>query len=173
MASAILITTDSQIATRVQASVEQQLQNHPKRIPTEKALAHYGLIIVVDSLESAASMSNLFAPEHLELQVDQPWELLNSIRHAGAIFLGNSTPEAVGDYLAGPNHTLPTSGAARYASPLGVETFMKHSSIIQYSHQALKKVSKSIEALAQAEGLTSHAQSVRLRIQDPDSSSSD
>ena len=173
MASAILITTDSQMATQVQASVEQQLQNHPKRIPTEKALAHYGLIVVVDSLAIAAELSNLFAPEHLELAVAQPWELLNSIRHAGAIFLGNSTPEAVGDYLAGPNHTLPTSGAARYASPLGVETFMKHSSIIQYSHQALKKVSKSIEALAQAEGLTSHAQSVRLRIQDPDSSSSD
>ncbi len=165
MASAILITNDSQIATKVQQAVAQQLQQHPKRIPTEKALAHYGLIVVVESLAIAAELSNLFAPEHLELEVAEPWELLNSIRHAGAIFLGNSTPEAVGDYLAGPNHTLPTSGAARYASPLGVETFMKHSSIIQYSPQALKKVGNAIEALAQAEGLTSHAESVRLRTQ--------
>lgn len=173
MASAVLITTDSQIATQVQISVEQQLQQHPKRIPTEKALAHYGLIVVVESGAIAAELSNLFAPEHLELEVAQPWELLNSIRHAGAIFLGNSTPEAVGDYLAGPNHTLPTSGAARYASPLGVETFMKHSSIIQYSPQALKKVGKAIEALAEAEGLTSHAESVRIRTQEqlPESSS--
>ncbi|TVQ49489.1 MAG: histidinol dehydrogenase [Gloeocapsa sp. DLM2.Bin57] len=172
MASAVLITTDSQIATQVQISVEQQLQHHPKRIPTEKALAHYGLIVVVESLAIASELSNLFAPEHLELEVAQPWELLNSIRHAGAIFLGNSTPEAVGDYLAGPNHTLPTSGAARYASPLGVETFMKHSSIIQYSSQALKKVGKAIEALAQAEGLTSHAESVRVRTQEQQSESS-
>jgi len=175
MASAILITTDINIARKVQIAVEEQLQHHPKRIPTEKALAHYGLIVVVESVEIAADLSNLFAPEHLELEVEQPWELLNSIRHAGAIFLGNSTPEAVGDYLAGPNHTLPTSGAARYASPLGVETFLKHSSIIQYSAQALKKVSNAIQVLAQAEGLTSHAESVRIRtaeINSEESSSS-
>ncbi|ELR98217.1 histidinol dehydrogenase [Gloeocapsa sp. PCC 73106] len=165
-AAAILLTTDAQIASQVQASVEEQLQNHPKRLPTEKALAHYGLIVVVESLAIAAELSNLFAPEHLELEVAEPWDLLESIRHAGAIFLGDSTPEAVGDYLAGPNHTLPTSGAARYASALGVETFMKHSSIIQYSPQALKKVGKAIETLAEAEGLPSHAQSVRIRTQE-------
>jgi histidinol dehydrogenase len=91
--------------------------------------------------------------------------LLDQIRHAGAIFLGCSTPEAVGDYLAGPNHTLPTSGAARYASPLGVETFMKHSSLIQYSPAALKKVGRAINVLAEAEGLPSHADSVRLRTE--------
>ena len=165
MAAAILITTDGQLADSVQLAVEKQLANHPRRILTEKAIAHYGLIIVVNSLEIASELSNLFAPEHLELEIAEPWELLPQIRHAGAIFLGNSTPEAVGDYLAGPNHTLPTSGAARYASALGVETFMKHSSLIQYSPQALKKMSSAIQNLAEAEGLPSHADSVRFRTQ--------
>jgi len=119
----------------------------------------------VESLKAAAELSNEFAPEHLELQVADPWALLELIRHAGAIFLGYSTPEAVGDYLAGPNHTLPTSGAARYASALGVETFLKHSSIIQYSPTALQKVGGAIDVLAKAEGLPSHAESVRLRMQ--------
>ncbi|NEO27835.1 MAG: histidinol dehydrogenase [Kamptonema sp. SIO4C4] len=163
MAAAILLTTDETFAKQVKQEVEQQLRNHPRRLLTEKAIAHYGLIVVVDSLNTAAEFSNLFAPEHLELEIADPWDLLEQIRHAGAIFLGNSTPEAVGDYLAGPNHTLPTSGAARYASALGVETFMKHSSLIQYSPTALQKVSNAIETLAKAEGLHSHAESVRLR----------
>ncbi|MGB3206299.1 MAG: histidinol dehydrogenase [Crinalium sp.] len=165
MAAAILVTTDSVLAKKVQNEVEQQLRNHQRRLLTEKAIAHYGLIVVVDSLAEAAELSNHFAPEHLELEIAEPWELLNQIRHAGAIFLGNSTPEAVGDYLAGPNHTLPTSGAARYASALGVETFMKHSSLIQYSPKALQKVANAIQVLAEAEGLPSHADSVRLRSQ--------
>ena len=166
MAAAILLTTDSGLAMKVVSEVKQQLINHPRKVLTEKAIAHYGLVVVVESLESAAELSNEFAPEHLELEVEDPWSLLEKIRHAGAIFLGNSTPEAVGDYLAGPNHTLPTSGSARYASALGVETFMKHSSLIQYSPKALRKVSKAIESLATAEGLTSHADSVRLRMQE-------
>jgi histidinol dehydrogenase len=165
MAAAILVTTDSVLAKKVQHEVEQQLRNHQRRLLTEKAIAHYGLIVVVDSLADAAELSNHFAPEHLELEIAEPWELLNQIRHAGAIFLGNSTPEAVGDYLAGPNHTLPTSGAARYASALGVETFIKHSSLIQYSPKALQKVANAIQVLAEAEGLPSHADSVRLRKQ--------
>jgi histidinol dehydrogenase len=163
MAAAILITPDLGLAQAVQSVVEQQLQNHPRRVLTEKSIAHYGLIVVVDDLATAVELSNYFAPEHLELELEDPWALVNEIRHAGAIFLGNSTPEAVGDYLAGPNHTLPTSGTARYASALGVETFMKHSSLIQYSPAALNKVGQAIQALAQAEGLTSHADSVRLR----------
>ena len=110
----------------------------------------------------------MFAPEHLELALDEPWDLLPKIRHAGAIFLGHHTPEAVGDYLAGPNHTLPTSGAARYASPLGVETFLKHSSLIHYSQVALEKVAKAIDTLATHEGLPSHGASVTLRIDSPD-----
>ena len=165
MAAAILLTTDAALAKNVQLALERQLVDHPRRIDTEKAIAHYGLIILVESLEAAAELSNEFAPEHLELEVKDPWALLPQIRHAGAIFLGYSTPEAVGDYLAGPNHTLPTSGAARYASALGVETFLKHSSIIQYSQTALQKVAGAIDVLATAEGLPSHADSVRRRVQ--------
>lgn len=165
MAAAILLTTDPAMAKNVQLAVERQLVDHPRRIDTEKAMAHYGLIVVVESLEAAAEFSNEFAPEHLALEVKDPWAILSNIRHAGAIFLGYSTPEAVGDYLAGPNHTLPTSGAARYASPLGVETFLKHSNIIQYSQTALQKVANAIDLLATAEGLPSHADSVRRRIQ--------
>ena len=164
LAAAILLTTDSALARQVVVEVERQLQDHPRRTLTEKAIAHYGLVVVVGSLENAIELSNQFAPEHLELEVSDPWELLENIRHAGAIFLGYSTPEAVGDYLAGPNHTLPTSGAARYASALGVETFMKHSSLIQYSPNALQKVASAIDILATAEGLPSHANSVRLRM---------
>lgn len=165
MAAAILLTTDPALAKNVQVAVERQLVDHPRRIDTEKAIAHYGLIVLVESLEAAAELSNEFAPEHLELEIKDPWALLPNIRHAGAIFLGYSTPEVVGDYIAGPNHTLPTSGAARYASALGVETFLKHSHIIQYSPTALQKVAGAIDALATAEGLPSHADSVRRRIQ--------
>jgi histidinol dehydrogenase len=171
MAAAILLTTDAALAKNVQVAVERQLVDHPRQLDTEKAIAHYGLIVVVESLEIAAQLSNEFAPEHLELEVEDPWGLLPLIRHAGAIFLGHSTPEAVGDYLAGPNHTLPTSGAARYASALGVETFLKHSSIIQYSQTALEKVASAIETLATAEGLPSHADSVRRRVQKDNSES--
>lgn len=162
-AAAILLTPDETLALAVVEQVRQQLQGHPRQEIVEKAIVNYGLVVVVDDLAQAAALSNDFAPEHLELEVADPWALLESIRHAGAIFLGNFTPEAVGDYLAGPNHTLPTSGAARYASALGVETFMKHSSIIHYSPQALAKMSNAIDSLATAEGLHSHAESVRLR----------
>jgi histidinol dehydrogenase len=166
MASSILLTDDSVLARKVVEEVERQLVDHPRRILTEKAIAHYGLVVVVESLQEAVDLSNEFAPEHLELEVEDPWSLVDRVRHAGAIFLGCSTPEAVGDYLAGPNHTLPTSGAARYASALSVETFLKHSSLIQYSPTALHKVAKAVDILATAEGLPSHAASVRLRVQD-------
>jgi histidinol dehydrogenase len=165
MAAAILLTTDADLAMKVMVEVKQQLINHPRRLLTEKSIAHYGLIVVVESLDVAAELSNEFAPEHLELEVADPWSLLEKIRHAGAIFLGTSTPEAVGDYLAGPNHTLPTSGSARYASALSVETFIKSTSLIQYSPQALERVAAAIDVLATAEGLPSHADSVRLRVQ--------
>ncbi|MGI0483145.1 histidinol dehydrogenase [Geminocystis sp. CENA526] len=163
MAASILITDCNVLAEKVQTEVTRLLENHPRRILTEKSIAHYGIIILTENLTQAAELSNLFAPEHLELEIESPWELVEHIRHAGAIFLGNSTPEAVGDYLAGPNHTLPTSGAARYASALGVETFMKYSSLIEYSPIALQKVSKAIIDLATAEGLASHADSVKFR----------
>lgn len=166
MAASILLTDDSVLARKVVDEVERQLENHPRRLLTEKAIANFGLVVVVESLEDAADLSNEFAPEHLQLEITDPWALLDQIRHAGAIFLGYSTPEAVGDYLAGPNHTLPTSGAARYASALSVETFLKHSSLIQYSPTALRKVAGAIDALTQAEGLHSHGESVRLRGRD-------
>ncbi|MDA0867557.1 MAG: histidinol dehydrogenase [Cyanobacteria bacterium] len=165
LAAAILITTDGSLAQQVADEVVRQLQDHPRQTLTEKAIAHYGVAIVVDTLETAVQLSNEFAPEHLELEVDDPWALLEQVRHAGAIFLGHSTPEAVGDYLAGPNHTLPTSGAARYASALSTETFMKHSSLIQYSSAALHDVAGAIDVLTQAEGLPSHGASVKLRTQ--------
>ncbi|MEM1254325.1 MAG: histidinol dehydrogenase [Cyanobacteria bacterium P01_H01_bin.21] len=165
MAAAILLTTDSTLAEKVVIEVDRQLAGHPRQILTEKAIAHYGIAIIVESLDVAAQLSNQFAPEHLELEVDDPWTLLEKITQAGAIFLGHDTPEAVGDYLAGPNHTLPTSGAARYASPLSTETFMKHSSLIQYSKSALTSVAGAIDALTTAEGLPSHGDSVRLRVQ--------
>ncbi|MEM9772123.1 MAG: histidinol dehydrogenase [Cyanobacteria bacterium P01_D01_bin.73] len=163
LAASILITTDGDLARAIAREVENQLDGHPRRFEAEKSIINFGSAIVVDTLEQAAELSNIFAPEHLELEVAEPWDLVPHIRHAGAIFLGHATPEAVGDYLAGPNHTLPTSGAARYASALGVETFMKYSSLIQYSDTALADASDAIQALANAEGLVSHADSVKLR----------
>ena len=165
LAASILITTDETLAQKVVLEVNRQLEHHPRKTLTEKSIAHYGLIVVTETLEQAAELSNQFAPEHLELEVEDPWALVEHIRHAGAIFLGSNTPEAVGDYLAGPNHTLPTSGAARYASALGVETFMKHSSLIQYSAEALSQVGDAIQVLADAEGLPSHRDSVKMRTQ--------
>jgi histidinol dehydrogenase len=165
MAAAILLTPDAAIAKNVQQEVQQQLENHPQWLLTEKALAHYGLIIVVDSLEVAVELSNSFAPQSLQLEVADPWTILEQIRHAGAIFLGNSTPKAVGDYLGGSALNLFPGGAARYASGITVETFMKHSSVIQYSPSALKKLASTLQILAQAEGLSSQADAVRLRTQ--------
>ncbi len=164
-AAAILLTPSLSLAEAVVTAVNEQLVEHPRRVLTEKAIAHYGLIGIVETLEQAVELSNSFAPEHLELEVEEPWSLVEQVRHAGAIFLGYSTPEAVGDYLAGPNHTLPTSGAARYASALGVETFLKHSSIIQYTPAALRKQGKAVMTLAETEGLISHRDSVRLRLE--------
>ncbi|WJI24938.1 histidinol dehydrogenase [Thermosynechococcus sp. QKsg1] len=165
LAAAILLTPSLPLAEAVVTAVNEQLAEHRRRVLTEKAIAHYGLIGIVESLEQAVELSNHFAPEHLELEVEDPWSLVEQVRHAGAIFLGYSTPEAVGDYLAGPNHTLPTSGAARYASALGVETFLKHSSIIQYTPAALRKQGGAVMTLAETEGLISHRDSVRLRLE--------
>ncbi|MBU6228538.1 MAG: histidinol dehydrogenase [Cyanobacteria bacterium REEB459] len=163
MAAAILLTTSVDLATAVAAEIDHQMVGHPRQTLTEKSIANYGLAIVVENLEIACELSNQFAPEHLQLEIADPWTWLKHIRHAGAIFMGHSTPEAVGDYLAGPNHTLPTSGACRYASPLSTETFMKHSSLIQYSSSALAQVADAIDVLTTAEGLPSHGESVKRR----------
>jgi histidinol dehydrogenase len=168
LASAILLTTSETLAHQVVQEVEKLLKTHERRILTEKSIANYGLVVITADLEEAAELSNLFAPEHLELEIEDPWALLPKIRHAGAVFLGHHTPEAIGDYLAGPNHTLPTSGAARHSSALGVETFLKSTSLIHYSPAALAEVAEAIDELTWAEGLPSHGDSVRFRLSDRD-----
>ena len=173
MAAAILITPEATLAESVVVEVDRQLAGHPRQTLTEKAIANYGAAIVVDSLETAIALSNDFAPEHLEVEVADPWRWLEHIRHAGAIFLGHATPEAVGDYRARPNHTLPTSGAPRYASPLRAETFLKHSRLIQYCPSPLDQVSSAIARLTEAEGLPSHGDSVQVRSNRPNRSPSD
>lgn len=163
LAAAILLTPDSLIAEKVQEEVKRQLQTHPQRLLTEKAIAHYGLIVVTKSLEEAIQLSNFFAPQHLELAVVEPWEIVEKIRHAGAIFLGTSTPPILGDYVGGSANFLATAASTRYASALGVETFMRHSKLLQYSPLALKKMSNSLQVLAHAEGLFSSLDSLRIR----------
>jgi histidinol dehydrogenase len=164
LASSILITNDPRLAERTREEVTRQLENHPRRVLTEKSLANYGLVVVTADLDEAAQLSNRFAPEHLELELEDPWAYLEKIRHAGAIFMGHATPEAVGDYLAGPSHILPTARTARFSSGVGVETFLKASSLVQYTPQALAEVGDAIDELTNAEGLPSHGDSVRLRL---------
>jgi histidinol dehydrogenase len=164
LAAAILLTTSEELAAAVPAALEAQLQGHPRATITRQALNDWGLIVVCPDLESAAALSDRFAPEHLELQVECPEPLAELIQHAGAIFLGAWTPEAVGDYLAGPNHTLPTSGTARFAGALCVETFLRHTSLIQFNRQALEATGGAVTTLADSEGLHSHAESVRRRL---------
>jgi len=164
LAAAILLTTSQELAAAVPAALEAQLVGHPRAAITRQALNDWGLIVVCDSLDQAAQLSDRFAPEHLELQVERPEPLADQIQHAGAIFLGAWTPEAVGDYLAGPNHTLPTSGTARFAGALCVETFLRHTSLIQFNRQALEATGSAVGTLADSEGLHSHAESVRRRL---------
>ncbi|NDG75780.1 MAG: histidinol dehydrogenase [Synechococcaceae bacterium WB8_1B_136] len=164
LAAAILLTTSEDLAAAVPAAISSQLQGHPRAEITRQALEDWGLIVVCPDLESAAALSDRFAPEHLELQVERPEPLADRIQHAGAIFLGAWTPEAVGDYLAGPNHTLPTSGTARFAGALCVETFLRHTSLIQFNRQALEATGSAVTTLADSEGLHSHAESVRRRL---------
>jgi histidinol dehydrogenase len=164
LAAAILLTTSPTLAEAVPRAIEAQLVGHPRAEVSRAALRDWGLIVVCPSLEDAARLSDRFAPEHLELLVERPEPLAERIHHAGAIFLGGWSPEAVGDYLAGPNHTLPTAGTARFASALGVETFLRHTSLIQFNRQALEATGPAVVTLAESEGLHSHAESVRLRL---------
>lgn len=165
LAAAILLTTSERIARAVPVEVEKQLHDHPRRELTSASIRDWGLVVLCHSIEEAATLSDSFAPEHLELQVCDPDTLAERIQQAGAIFLGSYTPEAAGDYLAGPNHTLPTSGTARFSGALSVETFMRHTSLIEFNHQALQATGSAIMALAASEGLHSHRESVRLRIE--------
>ena len=152
------------MAEGINAAVAEQLADHPRQEICEAALRDWGLVVVCDDLESCARLSDSFAPEHLELLVERPEPLADRIQNAGAIFLGPWSPEAVGDYLAGPNHTLPTCGAARFSGALSVETFMRHTSLIGFNRAALEATGSAVQELATSEGLHSHAESVRRRL---------
>ena len=165
-ASAILLTTSDLVAKDVSTNIYQKLENHPRKEICMRSIKDWGLIGVCDNLETCIKFSNQFAPEHLEIMTNNPKQLVDKIENAGAIFLGKWTPEAVGDYIAGPNHTLPTSGNARFSGALGVETFMKNSSIIEFTQQSLQSNREDIINLATSEGLYSHADSVRVRFED-------
>ncbi|NBH70514.1 histidinol dehydrogenase [Clostridiaceae bacterium] len=165
LASAILVTTSMELAEKVSAEVEGFVQKLSRKEILEKSLENYGYILVADSMEDAIGTANQIASEHLEIVTKNPFEVMTKIRNAGAIFLGEYSSEPLGDYFAGPNHVLPTNGTAKFFSPLGVDDYVKKSSIIYYSKEALEPVHKDIEAFAQAEGLTAHANSVRVRFE--------
>ena len=166
LASAILLTTSKDQAEEVYNEIHKKIENHPRKEICMKSIRDWGLIVVCDDSESCIELSNNFAPEHLEIITCHPKKILEGIDNAGAIFLGKWTPEAVGDYLAGPNHTLPTSGNSRFSGSLGVETFMKNTSIIEFNEESLRVNSLDIINLAKSEGLHSHANSVQIRLED-------
>jgi len=164
MASSILITPSQKLADEVKVEIENWLLKLPRQEIARKSIEERGAIIVTDTMEEAIDLMNEIAPEHLEVATSSPFELLPLIKHAGAIFLGHNTPEAIGDYVAGPNHTLPTGGTAKFYSPLGVENFMKKTSIISFSKKAINEIGEECALIANTEGLTAHEQSVRVRL---------
>ena len=166
LASAWLATTSEKLAFAVQAEVERQLSLLPREEIARTSIEENGRIIIVDSLETAARVADEIAPEHLEVCVDDPFGLLPLLNNAGSIFLGRNCPEPLGDYLAGPNHTLPTSGTARYSSPLGVDDFCRRSSYIYYTREALQDVAEDVMRFAEREGLGAHANAVRVRVKE-------
>ena len=166
LASSVLITTDAAFAEQVRVEVEAQLQQLSRQTIARQSIDRFGAVILAQDLEEAIAFSNRIAPEHLELAVENSFAILPKIRHAGAIFMGHHTPEAAGDYLAGPNHTLPTGGTARFFSPLGVEDFVKKSSIVSFSQAGLQRLGASIVHIAELEGLEAHARSVSIRLRE-------
>jgi histidinol dehydrogenase len=166
MARALLITDAADLLPRVEAAVNAQLERLPRRAIAAEALAANGAFVLVASLDAAVDVANRLAPEHLELMVAVPAALLPRVRHAGAVFLGAHTPEVVGDYVAGPNHVLPTAGTARFASPLGTEDFVKRSSVIEYSPSGLAAALPHLGALARIEGLSGHGRAAELRAKE-------
>ncbi|MCI8578902.1 MAG: histidinol dehydrogenase [Lachnospiraceae bacterium] len=166
LASAILVTTSMDLAHKVSAEVDGFVKTLSRREILEKSLENYGYILVADSMADAISVANEIASEHLEIVTRNPFEVMTKIRNAGAIFLGEYSSEPLGDYFAGPNHVLPTNGTARFFSPLGVDDYIKKSSIIYYSREALEAVHGEIERFAEAEHLTAHANSIRVRFEE-------
>lgn len=164
MASAILVTPSAKLAEDVIAEIEKQLETLPRKDIARESLSRYGAVLVVPDLPTAFELSNHIAPEHLELQIQEPFEYIADIRNAGAVFLGHYSPEPVGDYIAGPNHVLPTAGTARFASALSVDHFIRKTSLIHYSYEAFKTEAEDIMRLAQIEGLGAHANSINVRL---------
>ena len=166
LASAVLVTDSEELAEAVQVEVERQLSLLPREPIARKSIEGSSKILLCDSLEEAIDTANRIAPEHLEICTDDPFAILSRIKNAGSIFLGKNAPEALGDYFAGPNHTLPTSGTARFSSPLGVDDFVKKSQFICYTRDALEQVAQPIAAFAREEGLEGHARSVTVRFEE-------
>jgi histidinol dehydrogenase len=165
MASAVLLTPDEALAGQVASEVELQLNDLQRKSIAMCALKNFGAVIVTKDIDEAIAIANRFAPEHLELMVNNPRELLPKIKHAGSVFLGHNTPETLGDYIAGPNHILPTGGTARFASPLGVYDFVKRSSVLYFSVESLQKYGHQAARFAEMEGLDAHGKSVTIRLE--------
>lgn len=165
MASAILITTSEELADKVEKEIEGYLKKLSRSEIIRKSLENFGFILIADNMSDAIDAVNDIASEHLEIQTRDPWETMTHVKNAGAIFLGTYSSEPLGDYFAGPNHVLPTNGTAKFFSPLSVDDFIKKSSVISYSREALEKVHKEIESFARAEGLTAHANSIAVRFE--------
>lgn len=166
LASAILVTTSLEVAEKVQAEIEGFVKDLERKDIIQASLDNYGYILIAEDMDTAIDAVNAIASEHLEIVTKDPFGTMTKVRNAGAIFLGESSSEPLGDYFAGPNHVLPTNGTARFFSPLGVDTFVKKSSIISYSIDALRNIHNEIETFAKAEGLTAHANSIKVRFED-------
>ena len=166
MASAVLVTNSYELAENVSREIEKQIPMLDRADIARASIDNNGKIIVVDNLRKAIEISNEIAPEHLEICVDNPFDYLDEIKHAGSIFMGRNCPEALGDYMAGPNHTLPTSGTARFSSPLSVDDFVKKSQYTYYTKDALKDIAYDVEYFAKKEGLTAHAKSAVIRLEE-------
>ena len=166
LASAVLVTDSAELAYAVQAEIERQIPLLERAEIARASIDNNGKIIVAQDLKVAIDIANEIAPEHLELCVDAPFDYLDSIRHAGSIFMGRNCPEALGDYMAGPNHTLPTSGTARFSSPLSVDDFVKKTQYTYFTREALESVARDVEYFATKEGLTAHAKSAVVRLED-------
>lgn len=164
LASAVLVTDSAVLAKDVAAEIDRQLETLPRREIASASIENNGKIIVTDSIERAVEVANAIAPEHLEMCVENPRAWLDKIKNAGSVFLGGYTPEALGDYYAGPNHTLPTGGSAKFSSPLSVDDFLKKTQYIMYSAEALEKAAADVEYFAESEGLDGHARSVKIRF---------
>ena len=164
LASAILVTDSMELAQKVQAEVERQLKDLPREEIARASIEKNGKIVVAHHLDQGVEIANLIAPEHLEICVDDPFEYLSKIESAGSVFLGRNVPEALGDYWAGPNHTLPTSGTARFSSPLSVDDFVKKSQFLYYSKEALAEAKDHVVSFAKREGLNGHANSIAIRF---------